>query len=100
MIGLQQGLIRYSPENRSTLKTIEVLTWDGIFVKQILTWYEDEKTDVEILRICELLILNIASKSWTVLTNIWTRTTHHYRQIYEWKEMILSEIHGPIKCAF
>lgn len=51
---LQKGFVRYSPENLGALKTNEVQTWDGTFVNQILAWYEDDKTEQEILRICGL----------------------------------------------
>ncbi|GGH03246.1 hypothetical protein [Pedobacter zeae] len=91
-----QGFIRYSPENLSTLKTNQVLTWDGIFVKQILTWYEEEKNDPEILALCDLLGLKHAQK---VLDSIYQDlgTDYSLPQIEEWEKMIITEIDARIK---
>lgn len=52
---ISQGFIRYCPEDNIPLTEYEALNWDGVFVMQILTWYEDCKSDDEILNICNLL---------------------------------------------
>lgn len=59
---LLKGFVRYSPEKLDALKSNEVLTWDGTFLHQILAWYEDDKSDQEILRICGLLGLKYGQK--------------------------------------
>lgn len=56
------SFIRYCPEDNFPIENNEILNWDGIFVMQILTWYEDLKTDKEILNICNLLGLKYGTE--------------------------------------
>lgn len=90
------GFIRYSPEDNIPLGQHDVLTWDGIFVGQILSWYEDEKLDKEILKICGLLGLEHGRK---ILDTIYKKLGSHYTstQITQWEESTLIEIKGIIK---
>lgn len=49
-----KGYIRYHIDEARPFSNYEVLTWDGTFVQQFVTWYEDDHTDDEILKICDL----------------------------------------------
>ncbi|WP_443946719.1 hypothetical protein ACJVDH_06335 [Pedobacter sp. AW1-32] len=65
-----KGFIRCSPESGNPLQNDHVLTWDGIFVKQILTWYEDEKAGEKILKICTLLGFKHGEKILNSIYNV------------------------------
>jgi len=91
-----EGYIRYCPEDNIPRNTYDVLTWDGVFVRQILTWYEDCKTDDEILTVCHLLGLNYGRQ---ILENIPVELGTEYtdEQISNWENQTIDKIGGRIK---
>jgi len=91
-----KGFIRYCPEDAIPMADYIVLTWDGTFVGQILTWYEDDKSDDQILHICNLLGLKYAEQ---ILASIHSELGLRYttQQIAIWEEKTIEKIGGYIK---
>jgi len=91
-----KGFIRYCPEDTIPMADHDVLTWDGIFVGQILTWYEDGKSDDQILNICNLMGLKYAKQ---ILKSIHSELGSRYtmKQIAIWEDQTIRKIGGYIK---
>ncbi len=47
------GFLRFYPDKSVSLREYELLTWEGTFLYTVLTWYEDEHTEDEILAMCQ-----------------------------------------------
>ena len=93
------GFLRFNPEDNKPLETYEVLTWDGIFVSTLLIWYyEDEHTEEEILKICDLLGLTQGTLILNEMKKIEMKGDHPFQmQIDTLNKKILAIIKGTIK---
>lgn len=91
-----KGFIRYCPVDTIPMADHDVLTWDGTFVGQILTWYEDGKSDDQILHICNLMGLKYAEQ---ILKSIHSELGSRYtmQQIAIWEDQTIRKIGGYIK---
>lgn len=91
-----QGFIRYCPEDDLPLANYEVLTWDGTFIEQILEWYENNKTDGDILNICKLFGLKHSKEILeSIHMNLGSKYTDEDRK--NWVSKTIDEIDGRIK---
>ncbi|UTW64560.1 hypothetical protein KFE98_10600 [bacterium SCSIO 12741] len=92
------GFIRYDVEDELDEKDIIVYSWDGLFVNQILFWWECEIPDEEIISIGDYLGLNHTRE---ILRSIYDKTNGNgFKTVdsaSQWELEILKRIDGVIQ---
>ncbi len=92
------GFVTYDIENNLRELQLPSYTWDGLFVKQILFWWECEISDFDIIKIGDYLELNHTKE---ILQSINKETNRNGFKntglVHLWELDILDKINGIIK---
>ncbi|PSK93529.1 hypothetical protein [Taibaiella chishuiensis] len=93
---LKKGYVTYDIESEPDVAA-GCLTWDGVFVSEILRWWEYEIPDADIIYIGHYFGLHYTEQ---VLQSIYARTDGKgfptYKALNAWEQEMLAEIKGVI----
>ncbi len=92
------GFVTYDIEDNLRVMQVPSYTWDGLFVKQILFWWECEISDFDIIKIGDYLELNHTKE---ILQTIYKKTNRNGFKdtglVHLWEQDVLHKINGIIK---
>ncbi|MDR2920332.1 MAG: hypothetical protein LBV72_13340 [Tannerella sp.] len=92
-----KGFIVYDIEDKIIEKE-ECLTWDGIFVNEVLRWWENDISDEDILHIGNLFGLKHTKE---ILDSIYSTTEGKgfptFEDTYKWEEAMIDQLNARIK---
>lgn len=92
-----KGFIVYNIEEDIVEKE-ECLTWDGLFISEILRWWEYEVSDDDILYIGNLFGLKHTQK---ILESIYSTTEGigfpTFEEAYKWEKTLIDQLNARIK---
>jgi len=91
------GFIVYDIEDKIVDKE-ECLTWDGIFVNEVLRWWENDVSNEDILYIGNLFGLKYTKE---ILDSIYSTTEGKgfptFEDAYAWEEAMINQLNARIK---